>query len=48
MHEGAFTFKSAPKAENEHNLELLGHYDPLNGTEKIWKVEERTANPIAS
>lgn len=48
MHEGALTYKSAPKAENEHNLELLGHYDPLNGEEKIWKVEERTANPIAS
>ena len=47
MHEGAFTFKTAPKSENEHNLELLGHYDPMND-EKIWSVEDSATNPIAN
>lgn len=47
MHEGAFTFKAASKAENEHNLELLGHYDALDLDEKIWDIEDSTTNPIA-
>lgn len=47
MHEGAFTFKAASKAENEHNLEFLGHYDP-DKDENIWYVDERNENPIAS
>lgn len=46
MHEGAFGFKAAPKAENEHNLEFLGHYDPIND-EKIWSVEDSDTNPLA-
>ncbi len=46
MHEGAFTFKAAPKSENEHNLEFLGHYDPLTEG-KIWSVEDSTENPLA-
>ncbi len=46
MHEGPFGFKAAPKAENEHNLEFLGHYDPLNDG-KIWSVEDSATNPLA-
>ena len=49
MHEGAFTFKAASKAENEHNLEMIGHYDPFdkeNG-EKIWNIQDSATNPIA-
>lgn len=47
MHEGAFSFKAAPKAENEHNLEFLGHYDATK-EEDMWYVEERATNPLAS
>lgn len=46
MHEGAFNFKAKPKSENEHNLEMLGHYDPIND-EKIWSVEDSETNPLA-
>lgn len=45
MHEGTFTFKAAAKGENEHNLEFLGHYDPLTD-EKIWSVEDSSENPL--
>lgn len=48
MHEGAFTFKAVPKAENEHNLELIGHYNYTNPDEKIWDVEDADTNPIAA
>lgn len=48
LHEGAFTFKAVPKAENEHNLELIGHYDYLNPDDKIWSVEDSETNPIAA
>ncbi len=47
MHEGAFTFKVNSKSENEHNLEFLGHYNPLNNDEKIWSVEDADINPLA-
>lgn len=46
MHEGAFSFKTAPKAENEHNLEFLGHYNPLDITEKIYKIMDLATMPI--
>lgn len=48
LHEGAFTFKAVPKAENEHNLELIGHYDYLNPDDKIWSIEDSETNPIAT
>lgn len=46
MHEGAFSFKSNPKAENEHALDFFAHYDPINGG-AIWKIEDETTNPLA-
>lgn len=48
MHEGAFTFKAASKAENEHNLEMIGHYDYTNPDAKIWSIEDSDTNPIAT
>lgn len=48
MHEGAFSYKAASKSENEHNIELLGHYDPFDSTGKrLWSIEEYETNPIA-
>lgn len=46
MHEGAFTFKTAPKSENEHNLEFIAHYDATTDT-KLWSIEDSATNPIA-
>jgi len=46
MHEGAFTYKGVSKAENEHNLQFIGHYNPLNSSEKIWTIAESTTNPL--
>ena len=46
MHEGAFNFKAASKSENEHNLEFLGHYNPLNSKEKVWSVKDSKTNPL--
>lgn len=48
MHEGAFGFKAVQKSENEHNLEMIGHYDYTDPTSKIWSVEDSNANPIAT
>jgi len=49
MHEGGFTFKSASKAENEHNLELQAHYDPYNvDTFDLYEIKESATNPLAS
>ena len=48
LHEGAFTFKTASKAENEHNLEMIGHYDYTNPDSKIWDIEDADTNPIAT
>lgn len=47
LHEGEFNFKAIPKAENEHNLELFGHYDYTND-DPIWSIEDSDTNPIAS
>lgn len=47
LHEGAFTFKTASKAENEHNLEMIGHYK-YDNDEKIWDIEDSATNPIAT
>lgn len=49
MHEGAFTFKTASKAENEHNLELTAHYDPYNmDTVKLYEIKDSATNPLVS
>ena len=49
MHEGAFTFKTASKAENEHNLELQAHYDPLNmDTTKLYEIKDSATNPLVT
>ena len=49
MHEGAFTYKGVSKAENEHSLEFIGHYDCTDSTEEcIWSVIDSTTNPLAS
>lgn len=47
MHEGEFGFKAVQKAENEHNLEFIGHYDYAND-DPIWSIEDSDTNPIAS
>ena len=48
MHEGGFTYKAAPKAENEHSLEFLGHYDYTNSLEECcWNIETADTNPLA-
>ncbi len=46
MHEGAFTFKPTPKGENEHSLEMLGHYNAFDKDEKMWVIDESVTNPI--
>jgi hypothetical protein len=46
MHEGAFGFKATSKAENEHNLEFIGHYDYTNPDDPIWSVKDADTNPI--
>ena len=47
MHEGPFGFKAVQEAENELNLEFLGHYDYTDPDEKIWSIEDSDTNPIA-
>lgn len=47
MHEGSFGFKANSKSENEHNLEMLGHYDATKD-EDMWYIEESETNPIAN
>lgn len=47
MHEAALTYKGVSKAENEHSLEFLGHYDATSSTEQCcWKIETSNTNPI--
>ena len=48
MHEGAFGFKAVQKAENEMNLEFIGHYDYTNPDDKIWSIKDSDTNPIAT
>jgi len=49
MHEGAFTYKGVSKAENEHSLEFLGHYDATSSTEQCcWSIETSAANPFTA
>lgn len=48
LHEGAFTFKTASKAENEHNLEMTGHYDSTDESKDLYEIKESTTNPLAN
>lgn len=48
MHEGAFGFKAVPKAENELNLEFIGHYNYTDPDEKIWNIKDADTNPVAT
>ena len=48
MHEGPFGFKAVQKAENELNLEFIGHYDYTDPDDKIWNIKDADTNPIAS
>ena len=45
MHEGDFTFGAKPKAENEHTLELIAHWDQLDATKKLYTIEEIASIP---
>ena len=48
MHEGGFTSKAQQKAEGEVALEFDAHFNPYDVTEKIWRVEDIDAIPIAN
>ena len=49
MHEGAFGYKGVSKAENEHSLEFLGHYDATDSTEECcWDIQTVASNPLVS
>lgn len=45
LHEGAFSYKAAPKAENEHNLEIIPHYT-IDDTSRLYKIEDSATCPI--
>lgn len=47
LHEGAFTYKAAPKAENEHNLEIIPHYT-IDDTSKLYKISDSATCPIVT
>lgn len=46
MHESGLTVSAKPKAENEHNLEFLAHFDVFNRTKSLYKIEEISSLPI--
>jgi hypothetical protein len=46
LHEGAFTYKAAPKAENEYNLELIPHYT-ISDNSKLYTIKDSVTNPVA-
>ena len=45
LHEGAFTYKAAPKAENEHNLEIIPHYT-IDDSSKLYTIRDSETFPI--
>ncbi len=45
LHEGAFTYKAAPKAENEHNLEFIPHYT-IDDASRLYSIKDSEACPI--
>ena len=47
LHEGAFTYKAAPKAENEHNLEIIPHYT-IDDSSRLYKIEDYETCPITT
>lgn len=46
LHESAFSFKAVQKSENEHNLEMIAHYDYTNPEEKLWDISDADTNPV--
>ena len=48
LHESAFNFKTVQKAENEHNLEMIAHYDYTDTSIKLWDIADSDTNPIVS
>lgn len=40
LHEGSFSFKSKPKAENEHSLEFNAHWDPFAEKQLLYEVDD--------
>lgn len=46
LHEGAFTYKAAPKAENEYNLELIPHYT-IDDSSRLYSIKDSVTNPVA-
>lgn len=47
LHEGAFTYKASPKAENEHNLEIIPHYT-IDDSSKLYTIKDSETCPIAT
>ncbi len=45
LHEGAFTYKAAPKSENEHNLEIIPHYT-IDDASRLYKIKDYETNPL--
>ena len=45
LHESGMTFSTKPKAENEHNLDFIAHFDPTDRTKNIYKVEDIESIP---
>lgn len=45
LHEGAFTYKAAPKAENEHNLEIIPHYT-IDDSSRLYQIKDSETCPI--
>lgn len=45
LHEGGLTFGAKPKAEGEIALEFNAHFNPLDVTDEIYKIEDITSFP---
>lgn len=43
LNEGDFTLGAKPKAEGEIGLEFIAHFDPMDSTKKLYKIEEVSA-----
>ena len=46
LHESGLSFSTKPKAENEHNLDFVAHFDPFDRTKSIYKIEEIDSLPV--
>lgn len=45
LHEGAFSYKAAPKTENEHNLEIIPHYT-IDDASRLYQIKDSATCPI--